>query len=95
MFSVYEHLLVEAAVERTPANLHQTLRGDQNLVCPFTCTEHTHISQTHTYTECTAFTAVMGFTFVDARGGSDGAEVAVTDDLKYSEVRRRNGGRQR
>lgn len=28
----------------------------------------------------------MGFTFVDTRGGSDGAEVAVTDDLKTSEV---------
>lgn len=30
---------------------------------------------------------MMKFTFVDTCGGSDGAEVAVTDDLKSSKVR--------
>ena len=33
------YLLVEATVESTPADLHQALGGDQNLVGPLPCRE--------------------------------------------------------
>lgn len=40
----HPHLLVEATAQSAPADLHQTLRGDQNLVGPFPCRNRTHHS---------------------------------------------------
>lgn len=79
------YLLIEAAVDGAPADLHEPLGGDEHLVHPFPWKKPSQAQQADTAPPRARApdlpTAQHGRTFVHAGGRADGAEVAVANHL--------------
>lgn len=88
----HTNLLIEAAVDGAPADLHEPLGGDEHLVDPFPWEKPSQAQQVNEDGLChqawalepprTRWAAAEhGLTFVHARGRADSTKVAVSDHL--------------
>lgn len=88
----HTNLLIEAAVDGAPADLHEPLGGDEHLVDPFPWEKPGQAQQVNKdglHHQAWApepaptpwATAEHGLTFVHARGRADSTEVAVSNHL--------------